>query len=500
MSQIHSVISAGTAAAINTDTAISSGNAEADTSLAEILPENPQGEPVSIKEQMTQVEQRLQALLAKTSSKGVTGFTASLSETIKSEMNTSFKVGFWDKSGLLKAAQKCDEAAKNLTGLSLRDLMQNDLSDASFKTIQDYVMAQHNLYGVVNKLAGKQTVPSSFLNSLMQATQFRACEALNIAGSMQQLAGKISDMSREEIAAQLGALDPEQSVLQGMQIMSPTMHGHVLADELKENVAGLFAKIDDLEAQRGEVSLDAFKSSAQEITAELNTLKAKVDSLGAADESAQEGPKLEMDRSLHAVLKSYVERMDARLSAMGALDPKQQISTALADFAPKLPTHFRDMLFSHEENFSKKAALVERTFQKFNTKMEALQEKVKNGEYTAASLNTALTEALGLFEAPGVKDALWSVTVAAQRMVKPPKNGGGMGVALASEVHEKIENVFDKCRTFLPQQLAIMRALKDELIAMQTKLEGNSTTLRQDFLLDALEHNVNVNLLVEARL
>lgn len=503
MSQINLThINTAPASSINPDSSVNSDNTKTETSA---LPADiPHEEPASLEGEVNQVQQRLQALLTKASTKGVAGFTLSLSETIKSEMKTSFAVGFRDKSALLKVAQKCDEAAKKLGSLALKNLIYTKLSDNAFDTIQDYVLAQHELYAAVKQVAEKQKNPSPFLNSLLQATQFRACEALNITGSMQQLAQKLKkiDLDPQEIARHLGSLNIEKSVLQGMQVLSPAMHGHVLASALEESASDLFAKIVTLEAHKEEVALDTFKASAQELKTQLDTLKAKVDSLGASvDQPAQKEPKMQMDINLYNVLKPYVDRMEARLSAMGTVGAEAQISKAIDDFLPKLPVDFQDFVVSSERGFSKKAAYLKTVFQEFNTKIGALRENVKAGGCTAASLDSALTEALGVFKTAQVQRALISVFTAATDLIESDDNKTAYSAfTLTPDTRKKIENFIETISIFSPKQQGILDAQKDEVVAMLNKLAGGSASLKPEYILDALEHNVNVNLLVEAQL
>lgn len=507
MSQINLThVNTAPASSVNSDVSVNSSNTEAKTSAssAALPAEIPHEEPASLGTEVNQVQQRLQALLTKASTKGVAGFTQSLSETIKSEMKTRFTAGFRDKPALLKAAQRCDEAAKKLGSLVLKDLIYTELSDNAFDTIQDYVLAQHELYAAVKQVAEKQKNPSPFLNSLLQATQFRACEALNITGSMQQLAQKLKkiDLDPQEITRHLGALNIEKSVLQGMQVLSPAMHGHVLADKLKESAANLFGKIKTLEAQKEEVALDTFKASAQALKSDLDTLKAKVDSLGASvDQPAQDDkPKMQMDINLYNVLKPYVDRMEARLSAMGTVSAQAQISKAIDDFLPKLPVDFQDYIVSSERGFSKKAADLKTAFQEFNTKISTLRENVKTG-CTAAALNSALTEALGVFKTAQAQRALRSVFLAANALIEADDNKTAYSAfTLTPDARKKIENFIETISIFSPKQQGILDAQKDEVVAMQTKLAGSSASLKPEYILDALEHNVNVNLLVEAQL
>lgn len=500
-----------TLGSINTDSSISSGSSVG-SDIASLNSEESDfmlsSSAVSLTEQMSQMEQRLQTLLAKAGAKGGAGFTDTLYEKIKSEIPrpSCFKAGHIAHPKILAAAKKCDEAIKKFASLSMKDLMHDPLSDEHFNIVEKYVNAQNELYGVLKTFA-KKTQNTPFMDSLMQATQFRASEALNIVGSMQLLAKNCQSMEQEAVAAQFALVDTEKSVFQGMQIISPTMHGHVLFDELKGNVAGLFAKIDDLEMHKQDVPLDTFKTEARALKDELNILKAKVDELDKYDEiqceeaetkqNAQEKAGknvgksyyhwLTFDKDLHNVLKAYVNRMDERLNAMALVSPEEKLSKSINDFFPQLPEDLKNILADPYPRVAQAMTFAERMFTQFNTGIGQLRESVANGTCSRRILQQVLSRALGLLLQPAMKFALNDILDFGKKQQKHDDSAA-------------LKALMEHCTTLLYASKEILTAQQNELAAMFDKISRSVVTLKQEYLLEALEHNVDLNTLVEARL
>lgn len=488
-----------TLGSINTDSSISFGSSVSSvgSDTASLNSEESSftlsSSAVSLTEQMSQVEQRLQTLLAKAGAKGGAGFTDTLYERIKSEIPrpSCFKAGHTVQPKILAAAKKCDEAIKEFASLSMKDLMHDPLSDEHFNIVKKYVNAQNELYGALQTFA-KKTQSTPFMDSLMQATQFRASEALNIAGSMLLLAKNDQSMEHEAVAAQFALVDTEKSVFQGMQMISPAMHGHVLFDELKGNVAGLFAKINDLGMHKQDVPLDTFKTEARALKDELNILKAKVDDLDKYDETQQAEHKehwLEFDKDLHSVLKAYVNRMDERLNVMALVSPEEKLSKSINDFFPQLPEDLKNILadpYPHSR-VAQAMTFAERVFKQFNTGIGQLRESVANGTCSRRILQQALSRALGLLLQPAMKFALNDILDFGKEQQKHDDSAA-------------LKALMEHCATLLYASKEILTAQQNELAAMFDKISRSAVTLKQEYLLEALEHNVDLNTLVEARL
>lgn len=86
---------------------------------------------------------------------------------------------------MLKAANACDVAAANLRRIPIADFHANPLPDAAFAALEAFVGAQNELYTQIGAFQKASGVSAALLDSLAQATQFRASEALNFAATMQ---------------------------------------------------------------------------------------------------------------------------------------------------------------------------------------------------------------------------------------------------------------------------------------------------------------------------
>ncbi len=316
-------------------------------------------------------------------------------------------------------------------------------------------------------------------------------------------------MEHEAVAAQFALVDTEKSVFQGMQMISPTMHGHVLFDELKGNVAGLFAKINDLGMHKQDVPLDTFKTEARALKDELNILKAKVDELDNYDEIQREEAETKkndqekaggnaeesyyhwvtFDKDLHSVLKAYVNRMDERLNAMALVSPEEKLSKSINDFFPQLPEDLKNILadpYPHSR-VAQAMTFAERVFKQFNTGIGQLRESVANGTCSRRILQQALSRALGLLLQPAMKFALNDILDFGKEQQKHDDSAA-------------LKALMEHCATLLYASKEILTAQQNELAAMFDKISRSAVTLKQEYLLEALEHNVDLNTLVEARL
>ncbi|MFQ9868616.1 MAG: hypothetical protein ACLRWP_17905 [Bilophila wadsworthia] len=118
---------------------------------------------------------------------GLRGIGGDLYDAIKTEIPRPkvFHGGFRIHSAMLKAANACDVAAANLRRIPIADFHANPLPDAAFAALEAFVGAQNELYTQIGAFQKASGVSAALLDSLAQATQFRASEALNFAATMQ---------------------------------------------------------------------------------------------------------------------------------------------------------------------------------------------------------------------------------------------------------------------------------------------------------------------------
>ena len=139
-------------------------------------------------EDLVQAEARLRQMLdtALDRSGGLRGIGGDLYDAIKTEIPRPkvFHGGFRIHSAMLKAANACDVAAANLRRIPIADFHANPLPDAAFAALEAFVGAQNELYTQIGAFQKASGVSAALLDSLAQATQFRASEALNFAATM----------------------------------------------------------------------------------------------------------------------------------------------------------------------------------------------------------------------------------------------------------------------------------------------------------------------------
>ena len=177
-------------------------------------------------EDLVQAEARLRQMLdtALDRSGGLRGIGGDLYDAIKTEIPRPkvFHGGFRIHSAMLKAANACDVAAANLRRIPIADFHANPLPDAAFAALEAFVGAQNELYTQIGAFQKASGVSAALLDSLAQATQFRASEALNFAATM-QLAAMPAER-RQQIAP--GVADPQAPTAgKAMQDMAHFMHG-----------------------------------------------------------------------------------------------------------------------------------------------------------------------------------------------------------------------------------------------------------------------------------
>lgn len=204
-------------------------------------------------EDLVQAEARLRQMLdtALDRSGGLRGIGGDLYDAIKTEIPRPkvFHGGFRIHSAMLKAANACDVAAANLRRIPIADFHANPLPDAAFAALEAFVGAQNELYTQIGAFQKASGVSAALLDSLAQATQFRASEALNFAATM-QLAAMPAER-RQQIAP--GVADPQAPTAgKAMQDMAHFMHGSGdVAGAFRADAARLFGSIDALEGRKG---------------------------------------------------------------------------------------------------------------------------------------------------------------------------------------------------------------------------------------------------------
>ncbi|WP_370790742.1 hypothetical protein [Bilophila wadsworthia] len=273
-------------------------------------------------EDLVQAEARLRQMLdtALDRSGGLRGIGGDLYDAIKTEIPRPkvFHGGFRIHSAMLKAANACDVAAANLRRIPIADFHANPLPDAAFAALEAFVGAQNELYTQIGAFQKASGVSAALLDSLAQATQFRASEALNFAATM-QLAAMPAER-RQQIAP--GVADPQAPTAgKAMQDMAHFMHGSGdVAGAFRADAARLFGSIDALEGRKGQMPLAEFRDTATRLRGDLEALRGRIDGAIHPNADPGGGPVLIPDRTLFAPAEAMLARSAERLDALASAD------------------------------------------------------------------------------------------------------------------------------------------------------------------------------------
>ena len=265
---------------------------------------------------------------------------------------------------VIAAAERCDRAAQELAKIPAGafkspDVMNPKADSPAFKALQEYTEAQNELYGKLvefTKATGKST---PLLTSAIQATQFRAAEAISLAASL-NIAAREGQLPAEETAVRarmeaLGDLD-NRSTVDVMASTTSVMHGGKLKEDALQQAVGLADKLDKLEANRQDLTVAIFQARAGQLKSEVAVLRR---ALPTHDPEHPAEGKLE-DLSLNAAFKALLDRADSRLEHMSDSDPNDQIRHSFDDLFPKFSSDdvaaFVDTLPSSLRKFGKALA------------------------------------------------------------------------------------------------------------------------------------------------
>ena len=240
--------------------------------------------------------------------------------------------GFRIHSAMLKAANACDVAAANLRRIPIADFHANPLPDAAFAALEAFVGAQNELYTQIGAFQKASGVSAALLDSLAQATQFRASEALNFAATM-QLAAMPAER-RQQIAP--GVADPQAPTAgKAMQDMAHFMHGSGdVAGAFRADAARLFGSIDALEGRKGQMPLAEFRDTATRLRGDLEALRGRIDGAIHPNADPGGGPVLIPDRTLFAPAEAMLARSAERLDALASADPRAGVKSAVRAILP----------------------------------------------------------------------------------------------------------------------------------------------------------------------
>lgn len=506
---------------------------------------------------LVQAEPRLRRMLdtALDRSGGLRGIGGDLYEALKAEIPRPklFHGGFSIHSAMLDAAKACDAAAAKLRGIPIGDFRGNPLPDAAFKALKGFVDAQNKLYSQIAAFQKASGVRAALLDSLAQATQFRASEALNFAATMQLMAMPAN--RQQEVAP--GVAEPQAPTAgKAMQDMAHFMHGSGgVAGAFRADAARLFGKIDALEARKGQMPLDVFQDMIARLRDDLETLRGRIDAAinpdaapapdegitpegapapdgGVAPEGGplpdgdpapapDSGPVLIPDRSLFAPAEAMLARSAERLDALAAADPKAGVRSAIRAILPLV-----DPSLFHEASILPNGLGTQLSvgLARYNARVGELMARFDAGELSPEQLEHEMREAMDILQIPDTRRACGTLLTMMEIAKKPNMTTEEIESYYLKFCRERIlPGMADKLRRIVEQSGLVFMPPEVERLAAQigstpliTRNEiftaeimeavgmlrstGANPQARGEYIQAALDHHVDINTILEASL
>ena len=478
-------------------------------------------EPVAV--QLQGAQRRIERLLSHAAG-DVPGLSRALFERIRQEVPRPrlFAAGWRKHADMTEAALRCDRAAAALARVPMKALMAHPVSEEHMQALREYTEAQHALHGAVRVFAGK-TGETPFLSALMKSTQFRVAEALNLAASL-QLAGRTGAFSPEETALRAGMgakvadTGAEAGMLEGMRAVSPSMHGHILLDELAGKAQAVFAALDTLERDTS-MTAEAFRAAARDVRDQVRDLRNRVDTLGM-NRGALEG-----EAELREALKHLLNRSEERLNALHQVDLRRDVSRAVSDLMPAVPAEVMDFLSRmRSPGIASMMRSLCRELRHYDSAVAQLRQQAEAGRLSASQLHDGFHAAVQGLRGGEAVQGMKLLHV--MRAVAEDKNNSCTveifcnafrqltGAQLAPQDAEPLLKMAQS-RGFQEGPFAavtdvvlgtpnipdwLLEVQIEEISSMQRVVEGNTPCLRGDYVTAAVEGHGDVPTVVEASL
>lgn len=430
---------------------------------------------------------------------------------------------------VIAAAERCDRASQELAKIPAGafkspDVMDPNADSQAFKALQEYTEAQNELYGKLvefTKATGKST---PLLTSAIQATQFRAAEAISLAACL-NIAAREGQLPAEETAVRarmeaIGDLD-NRSTVDVMASTTSVMHGGKLKEDALQQAVGLADKLDKLEANRQDLTVAIFQARAGQLKTEVAALRRALPTHDP--ESPAEG-KLE-DLSLNAAFKALLDRADSRLEHMSDSDPKDQIRHSFDDLFPKFSSDdvaaFVDTLPSSLRKFGKALADNVKIYNELTVDVKG---KIDDVDVTSSGFKDECNRLVVRFNQP--HDGNAKVAKEALSLASAVYGGhlglGDFGKLLRSRTNMPITNNEVKALygwaqegyTQYPDIARLAETLSSSIFSTTNEIrtaEINElagmiksfragVTLTSDYVASALEHDLSIDTIVNAKL
>lgn len=372
--------------------------------------------PRDIAREAASSEKMLEKLIGKATAR-MPSMTQSILEEFKGTLKRPklFESGYVKWGKIADAAAKVDKAGAELARIPAAAFRDVPLDPANFKVLRTYTEAQNKLCAALKTFQASiepTRSTSTVIQNLINATEFRTAEALNLVAIM-QLAGKAPDAvaaEEAEIARHANARFDERSAEEAMRELSPAMHGAKVLEGLKTNIAGFMTEVGALEANRKGLSPDALRAAAKSLFERAAELKSSVSS------EAFQGQGIAPDELLRQSLEDALAAIAIRLAKMTELTPENIVENALSSMLSKID-----------------ADLIEEVLQSFPEQCRPLLENLTSAAIAYNAMTDALTRKVNEAGTSGLSAEAFRDALAAtvERLVgKTGTAPGGPGLEL----------------------------------------------------------------------
>lgn len=474
------------ASSVSSASAVSTPTAPVIDTPGESLAPTEENAPEPLGQQTAAVHQRLERLLERAAVNGMPGLNASLSAALNraSERPGLFEAGRSEYKAMEAAAEACDLAGARLAKTPLSAFQKQPMDEAAFKVLSDYTAAQNAMFSCIQAFTAKSERFSPLMETLAQATQFRASEALNLAATL---------MKGEA---------PEESATmgEGMARLSPQMHGHRLRDALSTEAAQLLNRLDELE-RRTDLSPADFEAARTELAEGFRSLKERMQ--GLADTAAS---GLQADRSLSATLLRALDGSAQRLANLQGTT-RNEVKLKAAERFLDLGVSLKDAEAAKFPGFLKRSltGLLGRYEVDCRIILTRIGANARPSEIKSSMIEAVARLHVG--QLPNIMSCLNRVAegnvdiqAAGKRLEElglSRKEAGELFAALKDEGTRAFVGKFSSSLANMPKDIFLA-----EVRSMERLLEAADErfALRGEYLSLAVEHSIDLNTVVEARL
>lgn len=474
---------------------------------------------LDLREIALSAQSRLSRLLARGAGKSE-AMTGSLLEAVRKDIPRPgvFKKGRALQPAILAAAEKCDRATAEFAKVPASAFRSPDPEEALAK-LKAYTDAQNELYDALQKYQNETGGHNPAVTRYMNETQFRASEAINLAGRLMTEQQPI-EPGQDPIPV---PVSNETNMISGMAEIGGRMHGGQVASAIETKAADYARKLDALEGNSDNLGPAEFRAAAHALREDVSALLSEVRGLTQSKEG------LQFDEGLRNGLETVLADADARLAVLEECDPQTSVTNALKDFfvtydsgairtmAHDLPRKTPDAVRTALQGLAEAVDV-------YNTNAAQMIERSQGGDITTKSeLNEAMANTNYSLHGAGTPGKRGCKVLHMLVNARHFENAGAFRSHLESVLNETVEpeetlalyryarspefrhSAAYKAAEFMDDTHALvddktLSGQLNEISRMQRSISRNRAGLRADLIAASMERNVCLATLVDASL